>query len=308
MHYGMASITARKGRLMRTPDDPDRTAPPAPSGRASRPTSARRDRRTTLSYVGAAVAFALAMTLVDLVSHPRGTCSRLRTDDARTGGGAEERPQRTTADGNEPAVAWQEPAKRQRSRADSQGQGENRTTVLPSPWAWTMRRRVFVAVQAATALALSVVALAPPVQELAERNVRVHHLAHAALLGGGGILGLVLGLALRPPGHRLSWERHPQWRQIALGVVLLGPLVVMAAMVPSTSAWIDAHPLAHELEHLALIISGGVIGFSARLFSTALGWLVVALVAAMAAAFGAMALAHPLGLIVASMGVIMARI
>lgn len=155
-------------------------------------------------------------------------------------------------------------------------------------------------------LALIAIALAPAVVDLAERDVRVHHLEHAALLGGGGMLGLVLGLALRPPGHRLPWERFPIRRRVALGLVLLEPLVVMAAMAPSSSAWIDTHPLAHALEHLALVISGGVIGLSARLFSTALGWLVMVLVTAMAAAFGGMALAHPVGLMVAGGSVVMA--
>ena len=250
-----------------------------------------------LPYVGAAVALVLAVKLADLVNHSGDT--RMRADDAPTRVVAGKHRQAPTASGKG-------------SGADSKGQGEAGITAAPSPsrepmsrtvrWEWTVRRRASAAVQAGAALILIAIALAPPVLELAERNVRVHHLEHAALLGGGGILGLVLGMIVRPRGHHMPWERFPLRRPLALGVVLLGPLVVMAAMVPSTSAWIDTHPLAHALEHLALIVLGGLIGLSARLLSTALGWLVVALVAAMAAAFGAMALAHPLDLVVVVVG------
>lgn len=172
------------------------------------------------------------------------------------------------------------------------------------PAVWTTPRRVAVAAQVVAALALIALALAPPVLALAERNVRVHHLEHAALLVGGGVLGLVLGWLVAPSSHGFPWPGHRLLRQNTLTIVLLGPLVVMAAMIPSTSSWVDAHPLVHSLEHLSLIILGGVIAVSARLFSAALGWLVVALIAAMAAAFGGMVLNHPLGLVVAGVGAI----
>lgn len=165
------------------------------------------------------------------------------------------------------------------------------------PAVWTTPRRVAVTAQVIAAMALIALALAPPVVALAERNVRVHHLEHAALLTGGGVLGLVLGWIVSPSGHGFPWPSHRRLRQNTLTIVLLGPLVVMAAMIPSTSSWVDAHPLIHILEHLSLIILGGVIAVSARLFSAALGWLIVALIAAMAAAFGGMVLSHPLGLV-----------
>lgn len=180
-------------------------------------------------------------------------------------------------------------------------------TLAPQPGKWTARQRAVAALQAGAALLLIAIALAPPILDLAERSVRVHHLEHAALLGGGGVLGLVVGLTLRRPGHRMSWERSApgaSGHALALGMVLLGPLVVMAAMIPSTSVWIETHPLVHALEHLALIGLGGVIGLSASLVSTALGWLVVVLVATMAAAFGAMALDHPLGLLLVDVRVL----
>lgn len=172
------------------------------------------------------------------------------------------------------------------------------------PRVWTTLRHAVAALQAGGALVLIAIALAPPVVALAERSVRVHHLEHAALLGGGGVLGLVVGLVVQTPGHLVRWERVPRVRRFAVGSVLLGPLLVMAVMIPSTSAWIDTHPLAHALEHLALIGLGGVIGVSARLLSSALGWLVVVLVAAMAATFGAMAVDHPLGLLLVGVRVL----
>ena len=285
---------------MSTSGIPDRTTHPVPAPGSPRPMAASGARRAPLPYSGIAVALVLAVKLADLVSRHGVTPERGPADGAPAPVVAEAHQQEPTADGDVYG-------------ADGEGVGEGKAPVVPSPshepmpqpWEWTVQRRVSAAVQSGAALVLIAVALAPPVLELAERNVRVHHLQHAALLGGGGVLGLILGLALRPPGHRIPWERHPKWRQIALGVVLLGPLAVMAAMVPSTSAWIDTHPLAHALEHLTLIVLAGVIGLSARLFSTALGWLVVVLVATMAAAFGAMALDHPLGLLVAGLNAIM---
>jgi hypothetical protein len=159
---------------------------------------------------------------------------------------------------------------------------------------WT-RRRLLYALHGAAALALIAAALAPPVHELGEHNVRIHHLQHAALLGGGGMLGLLLGRWVRRAGWQELWVRWPQWRAPALGVVLLGPLIVMLLMAPSTSSWTIAHPVAHVLEHLLLIDLGGLIGFSATLFAPTLGWLTVLLLVAMAAAFGGMARAQPPG-------------
>jgi hypothetical protein len=67
----------------------------------------------------------------------------------------------------------------------------------------------------------------------------------------------------------------------------------MAIMIPSTSPWIEAHPPVHALEHLVLIGLGAMLGLVGRLFSPALGWLLVALTAGMMAVFGGMILAQP---------------
>lgn len=160
----------------------------------------------------------------------------------------------------------------------------------PPDRAW---RRVAPVLQAVLALALLAGALAPPVHEMAEHNVRLHHLQHAALLCGGGLLGLLLSRIVRQTGWRPFGARWPRWRAVALGVVLVGPVVVMVLMVPSTSPWTVEHPLAHALEHLLLIGLAMVIGFCAALLTPVLGWLTVLLLAAMAAAFGGMALAQP---------------
>lgn len=154
-------------------------------------------------------------------------------------------------------------------------------------------RRLIAAVQAVLALALLAGALSPPVHELAEHNVRLHHVQHAALLCGGGMLGLLLGRLVRLVGWRPLWVRRSSWRVIAQGIVLMGPVVVMLLMAPSTSPWTDQHPVAHMLEHLLLIDLAGLIGFCAALLSPAIGWLTVALLVAMAAAFGGMAQAQP---------------
>lgn len=154
------------------------------------------------------------------------------------------------------------------------------------------RPRVMPALQATLALALLAGALSPPVHELAEHNVRLHHLQHAALLCGGGMLGVLLGRIVQRVAWRLLWTQKVPWRPEAVGVVLVGPVIVMLLMAPSTSSWTVEHPLAHILEHLLLIDLAALIGFSAVLLSPAVGWLTVLLLAAMAATFGGMAQAR----------------
>lgn len=154
-------------------------------------------------------------------------------------------------------------------------------------------RRIMPALLAALALALLVGALSPPIHELAEHNVRFHHLQHAALLCGGGILGVLLGRIVRRVAWRLLWVRRAPWQPVALGIVLVGPVIVMLLMAPSTSPWTVEHPLAHVMEHLLLIDLAALIGFSAALLSPAIGWLTVLLLAAMAATFGGMAQEQP---------------
>lgn len=275
-----ASGTPPAARPLAAPDVP------------ARPVSLATTHRTIWWYVAAAAAMLVAAELASLLAQPRRALSQ-RSDEGAAVPAASAIPPTPATVKHMPSTQAAVPS----SHSPASAGAYLVSAPAPPPWTWTARQRVAAAAQAGAALLLIGIALAPQVLEAAERNVRVHHFEHAALLGGGGLLGLVLGWIMRPPGHHMDWERYLKWRQIALGVVLLGPLVVMAVMIPSTSAWIDAHPLAHVLEHLGLIALGGMIGLSGRLYSTALGWLVVVLVAAMAAAFGAMALAQPLGLV-----------
>ncbi|MGH2410253.1 MAG: hypothetical protein ACRDGS_07800 [Chloroflexota bacterium] len=161
------------------------------------------------------------------------------------------------------------------------------------PAAWTARQRRGMGVQAAVALLLIGVALQSSIRGLDDHNLRVHHLEHAALLAGGGLLGLLAALRVRPPGRNFSWGQRSWLRSAALGLLVFEPLALMAVMIPSTSPWIEARPPVHALEHLILIGLGAALGLVGRLFSPALGWLLVALTAGMMAVFGGMILAQP---------------
>jgi hypothetical protein len=143
------------------------------------------------------------------------------------------------------------------------------------------------------ALLLIGVAVQSSIRGLDDHNPRVHHLEHAVLVVGGGLLGLLAARWAWPPGRRFSWEKSPWLRPAALGLLVGEPLVLMAIMIPSTSPWIEAHPPVHALEHLVLIGLGAMLGLVGRLFSPALGWLLVALTAGMMAVFGGMILAQP---------------
>jgi hypothetical protein len=152
----------------------------------------------------------------------------------------------------------------------------------PVPWS--------MAIQAAVALLLIGATVLISMRGLDDRNLRLHHLEHAALLCGGGLLGLLVSRRVWPPGHDFNWERRPWLRLVVLGILLVEPLVLMAVMIPFTSPWIDAHPPIHALEHLLLIFLGGMLGLLGYLFSPVLGWLVVLVTVAMMAAFAGMAL------------------
>lgn len=158
------------------------------------------------------------------------------------------------------------------------------------PVRWTARDRWGMAAQAVVALLLIGVAVQSSIQGLDDRNLRLHHLEHAALLCGGGLLGLLVSRHLWPPGHDFNWDRRPWVRLVALALLVVEPLVLMAVMIPFTSPWIDAHPPIHALEHLLLIVLGGVLGLLGYLFSPVLGWLVVLVTVAMMAAFAGMVL------------------
>lgn len=158
------------------------------------------------------------------------------------------------------------------------------------PVRWTARQRWGMAAQAAVALVLIGVAVSTSIQGLDDTNLRLHHLEHAALLCGGGLLGLLVGRRLWPSGHTVDWERRPWLRLTVLGVLTVEPVALMVVMVPFTSPWVDAHPPIHALEHLLLIVLGGVLGLLGYLFAPVLGWLLVLVTAAMMAAFAGMAL------------------
>lgn len=160
----------------------------------------------------------------------------------------------------------------------------------PDPAHFTARQRWGMAAQAAVALLLIGIAVWTSIEGLDDRDVRLHHLEHAALLCGGGLLGLLISRHLQPSGHAIDLDDRPALRIAVIGILVVEPLVLMAVMIPSTSPWIDAHPSIHALEHLLLIVLGGALGLLGSLFSPVLGWLLVLVTAAMMAAFAGIVL------------------
>ena len=158
------------------------------------------------------------------------------------------------------------------------------------------RRQMAVVAQAILALILISTAVLPPLLGLLERNLQLHHLQHAALVAGGGFLGLVLvGLDHeQPAGQTFPWQRWRRLPPVAWAVLVVGPVLVMAAMIPATSPQIDDNLPLHSLVHLVFIACGVAIALAGRVFAPAVAWLVTGLTVVMMAMFGAMALPHPL--------------
>lgn len=160
----------------------------------------------------------------------------------------------------------------------------------PAPLTRTGRRPWGMILQLGVAVLLIGVAVSTSIQGLDDHNLRVHHLEHAALVCGGGLLGLLISRRHWPAGYSSGWEQRPWLRLAVLSILTAEPLALMILMIPFTSPWVDAHPPIHALEHLLLIVLGGQLGLLGYLIWPVLGWLIVFVTVAMMAAFAGMVL------------------
>lgn len=112
-------------------------------------------------------------------------------------------------------------------------------------------------------------------------SIAVHHLQHAGMAAGAGLLALALAAKL-PPHNR---ERGG-WVLPAV----LAPVVGLVLMWPSEYAWMEHSHLGHFLEHLGIALCSFLAVFAAQAYVRGLGWpmlvLLVGMDAAAAGGFG----------------------
>ncbi len=102
---------------------------------------------------------------------------------------------------------------------------------------------------------LLVVAFLPPVVAAAEQNENVHFAEHLLILLAGLLLGYTAESLIRSylaPALDLS-----TWGSVIAG---FGLLLFVATMVPAFDALADATMAMHVLQHVVILVSGGLIG------------------------------------------------
>ncbi|TAM58885.1 hypothetical protein EPN52_09595 [bacterium] len=123
-------------------------------------------------------------------------------------------------------------------------------------------RRAVTCVATLATLAIAIVpALKPEEVPIAE-----HHLFHAAVI----LLAVIAAtLAARGPSRDRE-QGSPLW----LVPIIVGPLAMMFLMWPSTYDYLDTHPLAHALDHVAIALFGYLGAYGGQRYVRGLGWVV----------------------------------
>jgi hypothetical protein len=150
----------------------------------------------------------------------------------------------------------------------------------------TLKRNTLIAIGVVGAVIMSygivVVAFSHRMTTIPE-----HHLLHAGMAIGAGMLGIALA-ALLPVR---SWERS--WWSIP---AVLAPAVGLFLMWPSAYAYLMGNPLLHVLDHVGIALSSVVAVFAAQVYVRGLGWPMLILVVGMdAAAAGGFGVIHAPG-------------
>jgi hypothetical protein len=121
------------------------------------------------------------------------------------------------------------------------------------------RRTAGIAVLAVTAAS----AVLPPLLGAADLPTAQHHLAHAALIGGAVIAGVLFANPSRD-----TRAGHYGW----LLLTTLAPIAAMFLMWPSEYAWFETHPAGHVVEHLGLLGLSFVTGYAGQRYAAGIGW------------------------------------
>ena len=111
---------------------------------------------------------------------------------------------------------------------------------------------------------------APPVHQVSEGNLAVHHALHWAL----GVDGVLIGLMWAP--------RLARFKAFAAPGLLLGGGIQLIAHVPPLWLWAIAEPLSHGGLHVVILCGGMLIGAAYGLISSiGRAWFVLVAAAAM---------------------------
>ncbi len=141
-------------------------------------------------------------------------------------------------------------------------------------------RRVVIVSGAAGALIMLSGILAPLLSHTMT-SISVHHLLHAGMAAGAGMLALALAAGLKKRDRERDWWMIP---------AVLAPAVGLLLMWPSEYAYLMSHPWLHVCDHLGIALAGFLAVFSAQAYVRGLGWpmliLMVAMDAAAAGGFG----------------------
>lgn len=112
-------------------------------------------------------------------------------------------------------------------------------------------------------------------------TIPVHHLLHAGMAVGAGMLAMALAAYLPPRDRERSGWVLP---------AVLAPAIGLFLMWPSEYAYLMAHPWLHVLDHLGIALCSVLAVFSAQAYVRGLGWpmlvLLIGMDAAAAGGFG----------------------
>lgn len=127
---------------------------------------------------------------------------------------------------------------------------------------------------------VSLVALLPPVVDLATRGAEWHHLDHAGQFLLGGLVGL--GAASRLSLLRPRAAGAPWW---ALVTVIAAPVLMLLVMTPGIYGHLENDGLLHLLYHSGIVMLGLATGWACVRFGRVSGMALFVLSVAMGATF-----------------------
>lgn len=106
-------------------------------------------------------------------------------------------------------------------------------------------------------------------------TIPVHHLLHAGMAIGAGLLALALAAKLPRQNRETTWWVVP---------AVLAPIIGLFLMWPSEYAYLMNHPWLHLLDHLGIALCSVLAVFAAQAYARGLGWPILALLVGMDAA------------------------
>ncbi len=110
-----------------------------------------------------------------------------------------------------------------------------------------------------------VVAFLPPVVAAAEQNENAHFGEHLLILLAGLLFGYATQILIRS-----QVILRLELTALANAITVLGLLLFVASMIPDLDALADATMAIHVLQHLVILVSGGLIGLGLFGHSTGL--------------------------------------